>query len=137
MQESTERLINESRRRMGYDYNQIDWFSCKFDVSNNKLIVIPKMIALNMCDVYCDIENICQDSLSVYFDKPLPNRAETVEYDESARELHIDDKIYYVKDYTDVGFFVGDLGCRDDQALANLMKNFGSWLKVNEKSTQI
>lgn len=131
MQESTEKLINESRRRLGYTHNIIDWVSCKYQIENNKVIVTPNMIALNMCDVYCDIEDVCTDPLSVYFDRALPTGAKHIDYDVNERELRIDDEVYRIKDYTDIGFFVGDLGCKDSQALSNLMENFGRWLIKN------
>ena len=125
-------LINEARRRLNYKYNRIEQVNCDYKVEDNKLIVTPRMIAINGCDVYCKDEEVCTDPLTVYFDKILPKTVTYVDYNPETKELRLNDTIYFIKMYYDIGFFIGDFGCQDAQALESLMKYFGEWLLKGE-----
>ena len=130
MQKFVEKLINSTRISMGTDYNKIDFYRCKYDLNTPKMLVVtPVMVSINFVDVDCAANDICTDPLRVFFNKPLPTSAESVEYDEDSNELVIDGESYLVKDANEIGIFVTDLGCEEKQAVKSLMWNFGMWLK--------
>lgn len=127
MQPDIEKLVNETRKQTGLQYNIIDFNYARFKSDGRKLIIMFERIALNFVDIDCKSNDIIDDPLILEFDKPLPDfthiGVDILEYNEETKELRINDTIYYLLSEYDVALFVTDLGVQVKQAMENLFKN--------------
>ena len=119
-------MINETRKQIGKDHNAVDFYKCKFVVSDYKIVAFLDRISINFVDVDCSDNGISTGPITLYVkgQRPLPTSAKRANFDEDDNTLRIDDEVYLVQDSGELDMFAEELHCKARQARRNFLWNF-------------
>lgn len=140
MKRETEEMINKSSLKGPDGKNIVHIVHGDFNVDGSKIILTKiLLLSINGVDIYdVDSEDIYNDNLRIFFDKPLPEYEDKytykeLEYDKESMELHINGEVYIVRDYSDFNYFVSDFNGNVKDTVNSVIETFIHWLMKYNK----
>lgn len=131
MRKETQHLIENSPLKYPDGSNHVKIISGDFIIEDYKIVLKHiNLLSVNSVDIYdLEDEGIVNDDLVLFFKEALPEKDEidSIGYDESNMELHINHTSYHLVDYDEFGYFVGDFNGKVKETVNSVMKAFVRW----------